>query len=125
MKKSEVKQLLELDDKFQTRCSEICDLLKPSRPYMYYMDTFTIGDEYVECEGDEYWSYGGHEHYAGKFPTKYLWMSNKEIKSIVDEELKKQAEEQAEKRQKLIDEEYEREKAEYERLKKKYEEAYE
>ena len=117
MKKSEVKQFLKLDDKFQMRCTEICKLLMPSRPYMIYMSTFIIGDEYVECEGDDYWSYGGHEYYAGKFLTEYLWMSDDEIKSIVDLELEKQNEV----KQKQLREQESKEMAEYERLKAKFE----
>lgn len=113
----EVDKLIELDNKFQDRCSEICNILKEANPDMGCMDTFVIGNTHVSCSGDEYWGYGGHEHYTGIFPVKYLYMSNDEIQLIVDEELyKKQY--LAEQKQKRIEAE---EIAKYQELKAKYE----
>ena len=113
----EVDKLIELDDKFQDRCSEICNILKEANPDMRHMDTFIIGNTHVTCSGDDYWSYGGHEHYTEVFPVKYLYMSNDEIQRIVDEELykKRYVEEQLRLRKEA--EEY----AKYQELKAKYE----
>ena len=113
----EVDKLIELDDKFQDRCSEICDILKEANPDMKYMDTFVIETTHVICSGDEYWSYGGHEYHAAKFPVNYLYMSNKEIQAIVNEEVR-QKEEAAEQKRKRIEAE---EIAKYQELKAKYE----
>ena len=117
MTREEVDTLIALDDKFQYRCSEITDILKDSDPNMRHMDTFEIGFTHVSCSGDEYWGYGGHEHYVGNFPTKYLYMSNNEIQAIVNEEVR-QKEEVAEQKRKRIEAE---EIAKYQELKAKYE----
>jgi hypothetical protein len=117
MTRDEVDKLIALNEKFQKRCSEICDILKQANPSMAYMDTFEIETTHVICSGDEYWSYGGHEHHAGKFPVKYLYMSNNEIQVIVNEEVR-QKEEADERRRKRIEAE---EIAKYQELKAKYE----
>ena len=117
MTKDEVDKLLELDEKFQERCSEIKNILKAINPDMRHMDTFEIGFTHVTCSGDEYWSYGGHEHFTEVFPVKYLYMSNDEIQRIVDEELykKRYVEEQLRLRKEA------EEIAKYQELKVKYE----
>lgn len=117
MTKEEVDMLITLDDKFQDRCSEITDILKDSNPNMRYMDTYEIDFTHVSCSGDKYLGYGEHEHHVGKFPTKYLYMSNDEIQKIVNEEIR-QKEEAAEQKRKRIEAE---EIAKYQELKAKYE----
>jgi hypothetical protein len=113
----EVDKLIELDDKFQDRCSEICNILKEANPDMKSMDTFVIGNTHVSCSGDEYWSYGGHEHFTGTFPVKYLYMSNEEIQTIVNEEVRQKEEAEEQKRKRIEAEEI----AKYQELKAKYE----
>jgi hypothetical protein len=113
----EVDKLIELDDKFQDRCSEICNILKEANPDMKSMDTFVIGNTHVSCSGDEYWSYGGHAHHDGKFPVKYLYMSNNEIQVIVNEEVIQKEEVEERKRKRIEAEEI----AKYQELKAKYE----
>ena len=117
MTREEVDTLITLDDKFQYRCSEICNILKKVNSDMKHMDTFEIGFTHVTCSGDEYWSYGGHEHHTATFPVKYLYMPNSDIQAIVNEELykKRYVEEQLRLRKEA--EEY----AKYQELKAKYE----
>lgn len=117
MTRQEVDTLIALDEKFQDRCSEICDILKEANPDMRHMDTFVIDTKHVICSGDVYWGYGGHEHYTGEFPVKYLYMSNNEIQAIVNEEVR-QKEEAEERNRKRIEAE---ELAKYQELKAKYE----
>ena len=117
MTKDEVNKLLELDEKFQDRCSEITDILKAINPDMKHMDTFVIETTHVICSGDEYWGYGGHEYHAAKFPVKYLYMSNNEIQAIVNEEVRQKEEVAEQKRKRIEAEEY----AKYQELKAKYE----
>lgn len=117
MTKDEVDKLITLDEKFQDRCSEICDILKEANPDMRHMDTFVIETTHVICSGDEYWGYGGHEHYTSKFPVKYLYMSNNEIQEIVNEEIRQKEEAYEQSRKSIEAEEF----AKYQELKAKYE----
>ena len=119
MKKGDVVQYLMLDKKFQDRCHEVCNIFSKIRPEWGHMDTFTITDmETIEATGEEHWSFGGHETYYCKIPTKFLWMSNEELEAMVERE-RKEIEEA--KLQALHNREaFERQ--EYERLKQKFEE---
>ena len=117
MTKEEVDTLIALDDKFQYRCSEICNILKKVNSDMKHMDTFEIGFTHVTCSGDEYWSYGGHEHHTASFPVKYLYMPNSDIQTIVNEELRKKEEAYEASRRRREAEEL----AMYQELKAKYE----
>ena len=117
MTREEVDMLIALYDKFQDRCSEICDILKEANPDMKHMDTFVIETTHVICSGDEYWSYGGHEHHTASFPVKYLYMPNSDIQTIVNEELRQKQEAAEQKRKRIEAEEI----AKYQELKAKYE----
>lgn len=64
-------------------------------------------------EGDEYWSYGGHQHYILELPVSYLydpnWQENLK-KELQEEKEKKELEEkERQKRQKIEEEMKERE----------------
>lgn len=121
MTKEELDKYEELQDLFQMRCEMICDILTPLDNSFHYVYEFEINpNDLVICKGMECWSYGGERDHYGEFPKEYIYMDDKEIQKIVDEELKKRAE--AESRRKAIDEKKktEKEKAEYERLKKIY-----
>lgn len=118
MKKSDVVQYLMLDEKFQDRCCEICNIFSKIRPEWGHMDTFTLMDmETIDATGEEHWSYGGHETYYCKIPTKFLWMSNEELEAMVERERK--AIEEA--KQKSLQDKEDLERQEYERLKQKFE----
>ena len=120
MTKQELEKYEEMQDTFQTRCEMICHILRPLDNAYNYVDEFKIDRDSIECEGMEYWAYGGQERHRVYFPKEYIYMDDKEIQKIVDAELKKREEEKS--RKKAIDEKLktEKEKAEYERLKKIY-----
>ena len=120
MTKQELEKYEEMQDTFQTRCEMICHILRPLDNAYNYVYEFETNGDLIECEGMEYWSYGGEEKYYAKFPKEYIYMDDKEIQKIVDAELKKRDEEKS--RKKAIDEKLktEKEKAEYERLNKIY-----
>lgn len=109
MTEAEVNQFLKLYDKFNNKCSKICNELSRYKSYWKYMDQFSIEDGSIRCEGDEYWPYGGHEHHEDCFDIELLSYSDKELEDYVDilveEKNKKLRKEQAEKaaRQKEYD----------------------
>lgn len=121
MKKEELKQFLELYDKFEDTCLDIRNELSYYDSDFKYVDEFYIDDKRIRCEGDEYWSYGGHEHHTKYFNIDLLTYSDDELKeyvsNIILEESEKKAKELAEK------EKYKKEQElkELKRLKEKYE----
>lgn len=120
MTKQELDNYEKLQDTFQMRCEMICHILNPLDDAFNYVYEFEINGDLVECEGVEYWSYGGEEKHYAEFPKEYIYMDDKEIQKIVNAKLKKKIEEES--RKKANDEKLkaEKEKAEYERLKKIY-----
>ena len=121
MKKEELKQFLELHDKFEDTCSDICHELSNYDHNFIYVEDFYIDEDSVRCEGDEYWPYGGHEHHTKYFDIDLLTYSDNELKEYVSnlilEESEKRAKELVEK------EKYKKEQElkELKRLKEKYE----
>ena len=109
---------------FQARCETVCGLLTPLNDSYRYLSEFEIIDNEVWGEGDEYWSYGGHEQHSQKIPSNFLWKDDEDIKQYVEDELKKREQDKEEERlriQKLQEEAQEkRDREEYERLKKKF-----
>lgn len=120
MTKQELDKYEELEDAFQMRCEMICHILRPLNDAYNYAYDFEINGELVECDGTEYWSFGGEQSHYAEFPKEYIYMDDSEIQKIVDAELKRRADEES--RKKVIDEKLktEKEKSEYERLKKIY-----
>ena len=78
---------IKLNDAFNKRCSEICEILRPLSISYKYADTFEIHDDYVEFTGDEYFKYDGHYEHSGEFPLKFIYTSNEEIEKYVSDEL--------------------------------------
>ena len=120
MTKQELEKYEEMQDAFQTRCEMVCHILRPLDNAYNYVYEFEINGDLIECEGMEYWSYGGAERHYAEFPKKYIYMDDKEIQKIVDAELKKKEDEEARKKANEEKIKAEKEKAEYERLKKIY-----
>lgn len=110
-----------LNEAFNKRCSEICEILRPLSLSYRYADTFEIYNDQVEFTGDEYWEYGGHEEHSGEFPLKFIYTPNKEIEKYVSDKLEEKEREQKRINDVLDLEKLKRERAEYERLKKKFE----
>lgn len=125
MRYKDVQDYILLQDMFQARCETVCGLLTPLNDSYRYLSEFEITDNEVFGEGDEYVGYGGYEHHSAKFPSKFLWEDDEEIKQYVEDELKKREQAKEEERlriQKLQEEVQEkRDREEYERLKKKFE----
>ena len=121
MNNEELKQFLELYNKFEDRCSFICRELSSWNEDFKFVDQFYIEDNSVRCEGDEYWNFGGHEHHVEYFNIDLLSYTDEElynyVYSLISEESKKKAKETAKK----LKEEKERELKELKRLKEKYE----
>lgn len=128
MTPEEIEKYSELNDKFESDCERIAEILsdlKEPKQYdgynIHYADNFHLCGEDVYWSGDEYWNYGGHEHHSGDFPKKYLTMTDNELKAIVEKENKKyDKKKEAEKKIKEDKERAERFK-QYEKLKNEFE----
>ena len=125
MIQEQVKQLTELQNIFEERCSEVSNILGKMDKYyntgFSFCDTFRIDGETVCCEGDEYWQYGGHEHYVDYFDTKLLSMTNEEIEKYVEEKIQIKLAEIKAKEEKLLKKKEADERKQLEELKRKYE----
>ena len=125
MTQEQIKQLAELQNIFGKRCSEVTNIL--GKMDMYYntgfscCDTFRIYGECVCCEGDEYWQYGGHEHYTEYFDAELLSMTNEEIEKYVKEKNQIKIAEQKAKDEELLKKKEAEERKQLEELKRKYE----
>jgi len=116
MKQEELKEFTKLYRIFEKNCDRVCNILSKYDEYPDYYDlgfadNFRLADSNKEviCEGDEYWSYGGHEHHTGYFDASYLTLSDEELNAIaknkMEEYLRKvqKRKEEAKKEQNDID----------------------
>lgn len=87
MKKEELENFIELNQKFQDKCEEISLRLGAIDRSYGYLDTFEIDGENIIGSGDEYWAYGGHKHHEGKFPLKLIYSSNEEIEEYINSQI--------------------------------------
>lgn len=83
----ELYNYIKLNDAFNKRCLEICEILRPLSISYKYANTFEIHDDYVEFTGDEYFRYDGHYEHSGEFPLKFIYTSNEDIEKYVSDEL--------------------------------------
>lgn len=121
MTEKQVKDFLSLNEKFNDRCCEVCWLLRPLDESFGYLDTFEPDGDFVYGKGDEYWSYGGHEHHTQKFPLEYLWLKDDEIKTMVNKAVEDKERQIKEKKEKEQMEQLESQRKLYEELKQKFE----
>lgn len=127
MTQKELTQYAELCGKFESECNRVCNIIMNSKmrhdncENISYAERFRLADDSVWWEGDEYWSYGGHEEHSGYFPTDFLTMSDDELLKIVEKENEEWEAEQERKNQEKAAQEKERRKAQYEKLKKEFE----
>lgn len=117
----ELQDYINLDEDFNRRCSQICEILKRLSVSYKYADTFEVYNDHVEFTGDEYWEYGGHEEHSGEFPLEFIYMPDEEIEKYVETKLEERECEQRRINAVLELKKLERERAEYEMLKKKFE----
>ena len=125
MTQEQIKQLAELQNIFEERCSEVTNILGKMDKYyktgFSCCDTFRIDGECVCCEGDEYWQYGGHEHYVEYFDVELLSMTNEEIEKYVEEKIQIKLAEIKAKEEELIKKKEAEERKQLAELKRKYE----
>ncbi len=127
MTQKELKQYIHLSEKFENECSRVCDILEDSKnrhgncENIAYAQRFRLADDSVEWEGDEYWSYGGHEEHSGYFPSDFLTMSDDELLKIVEKENEEWEAERERKNKEKATQEKERRRVQYEELKKEFE----
>ena len=125
MTQEQVKQLAELQNIFEERCSEVTKILGKMDKYydtgFSCCDKFRIDGEDVCCEGDEYWQYGGYEQHVEYFDVKFLTMSNKEIEKYVENEIQIKLAEIKEEEEELLKKKEAEERKQLEELKRKYE----
>ena len=87
MTKEQLEQLQSLNSQFLDDCDRIVKILINYEYFtrrgdnISFADTYRIEDGNVVWEGDEYWSFGGHEQHSGYFPVEYLAMTNEEIET--------------------------------------------
>ena len=125
MTQEQIKQLAELQNIFEERCSEVTNILGKMDKYyktgFSCCDTFRLDGECVCCEGDEYWQYGGHEHYVEYFDAELLSMTNDEIEQYVEEKIQIKIAENKAKEEERIKKIEINERKQLEELKRKYE----
>ena len=121
MTEKELANYRQLNDIFVSECERVANILKDEPGSdTAFAEEFRIEGEDVCWEGDEYWNYGGHEHYSDSFPAEYLTMPEDQLKEIVrkkieEHEAKVQAKKEAE-RAKATEERRKK----YEELKKEF-----
>ena len=126
MTQEELAQYVELHEKFENECERVCNILKDSKERhgkcndIDYAERFSLANDSVDWEGDEYWNYGGYEEHHGYFPTDFLTMSNDKLLKIVEMENKEWEAEQEKRNKEKAAQEKEKRKAQYEELKKEF-----
>ena len=119
--KEELNQFIWNNSKFNCICKNICKELSRWNDVFKFMNQFSIEDKKVCCDGDEYWRYGGHEHYTDYFDIELLTYSKEELDNYVNALILKESEQKAKECAKKLKDEKERELKELKRLKEKYE----
>ena len=91
MTKDEIKQYIELCDKFEDECYRVRTILSESKKRCYpndirWADKFVIEHDNVVWEGCETWNYGGERYHNGMFDLNYLTMTDDELRKVVEKE---------------------------------------
>ena len=126
MTQEELTQYAELYEKFKKECYRVCNTLANSEMRhgdcadIRYAKRVRLADDSVAWEGDEYWSYGGHEEHNGYFSADFLTMSDDELLKIVEKENEEWEAEQERKNKEKAAQEKERRRTQYEELKKEF-----
>ena len=117
MNKEEVKQLVELQKKFEKRCKEVCSILKDFDGEYEDLDYFIIADNEVFGFGHD----DDYEVVKLEFNASFLTADDDVIRDYVKDEIRKREEERQRTKEWCEAKEREREMELLKKLKEKYE----
>ena len=117
MNKEEVKQLAELQKKFEKRCEEVCSILKDFDGEYEDLCYFIMGGDEVFGLGHNY----DYEEVTLEFNASFLTADDDVIRDYVKDEIRKREEERQRIKESCEAKEREREMALLKKLKEKYE----
>lgn len=82
-----------------------------------------FNEDKITWEGDEYWGYGGHEHYSSSMPTRALWDETywTNLQERVERDNRLREKKRQEKQQQQLARQEEKDREQLRRLKEKYE----
>ena len=88
-----------------------------------YLSITSVGQYSVECNGDAYWRYGGHEHYSFEFPSILLYNEEEKKEYIQDilNEIEDENRKKEEQEQKRLKTKEEQDRKKYKELKEQFE----
>ena len=118
MNKEEVKQLAELQQKFEKRCKEVCSILKDFNGEYEDLDYFIMGGDEVFGLGHNSYDY---EEVTLEFNASFLTADDDVIRDYVKDEIRKREEERQRLKESLEAKEKAYEMALLKKLKEKYE----
>lgn len=127
MTQKEIKQYIELCNKFEDECYRVCTILSKSKKRtispnnITFADKFTIEYDNVIWEGHETWNYGGERWHNGMFDLNYLNMTDDELWKVVERENLEWYKEQIEQKEKCEELSKKARRKQYELLKKEFE----
>lgn len=117
MNTEEVKQLSELQNKFEKRCKEVCSILKDFDGEYEDLNYFIMGEDAVFGLGHNY----DYEEVSLEFNASFLTADDDIIRDYVKDEIRKREEERQRIKESLETKEKECEMALLKKLKEKYE----
>lgn len=117
MTREEVKQLAELQKKFEKRCKEVCSILKGFDGEYEDLDYFIMAEDEVFGKGHNY----DYEEVSLEFNASFLTADDDVIRDYVKDEIRKREEERQRIKESCEAKEREREMALLKQLKEKYE----
>lgn len=118
MNKEEVKQLAELQTRFEKRCKEVCSILKDFDGEYEDLDYFIICENEVFGFGHNIYDY---EEVRLEFNASFLTADDDVIRDYVKDEIRKREEERQRIKESCEAKEREREMSLLKKLKEKYE----
>ena len=121
MTQKELKQYEDLDDKFQTRCEVIRQMLIPIHESYNYLNTFELDGDKIWGSGEKYYGDGECEGHVHSFPKEFIYSSDEKIQKYVDEKLEEQRKLNEERAHKAREKQEANDRALYEKLKEKFE----
>lgn len=127
MTKEEIKQYIEITDKFESECERVRTILSESKKRcvspnnITWATKFTIEHNVVSWQGYETWIYGGDQYHCGSFDLAYLTMTDEELYEIVKRENEEWKKEQEKIDQNIKERAKQMRRRQYEELKKEFE----